>query len=118
VVTVLAEQNLRSHKSIVKSLVREFFLGSFSASGRSTTASFARRSLSSTLPGDIILKVVIQAQENIGSVLDEAKVVYFSDTTGVAELDSLAVARDEKLLGLEASEDDRNVMDFSNNLQE
>jgi hypothetical protein len=33
VVTVFAEQNFRSHKSIVKTLVGEFFLGSFSASG-------------------------------------------------------------------------------------
>jgi hypothetical protein len=36
----------------------------------------------------------------------------------MTELDSLAIARDEKLLGLEASEDDRNVVDFGNNLQE
>jgi hypothetical protein len=51
--------------------------------------------LSSALPGDIILEVVIQAQENIRSVLDEAKVVYFSDTAGMTELDPLAIARDE-----------------------
>lgn len=66
----------------------------------------------------LLRTVIFQVQINIRAGHDEPEVVDATNTAGVSEFDTLAVTRDPELPCVQASEHDRDVVHFVDELED